>query len=156
MRPPFDPKGPLTVLKPLSIEGRVLQRGARVPPATQRDLSSSTLRGLWAQGYFECAESLEAAAAFVDADTAKAFRSMNGGAPAGPLGSIEHVGGGYYLLKRPGQPDQRVKGKAAAEAALAAPAPKAETAPAGDPPAAPAADPAPAVEPPAGDPPAGG
>lgn len=78
IRPPFNPAGPLVALKTVRLEGRTVERGERIPPTIQRDLSSSTLRGLWAQGFFECAESLKAVEAYVKADTAKAFRQMNG------------------------------------------------------------------------------
>ena len=77
IRPPFNPGGPLVALKTVRLEGRTVERGELVPATLQRDLSASTLRGLWAQGFFDCAESLEAVEDFVKADTVKAFKAMN-------------------------------------------------------------------------------
>lgn len=79
IRPPFNPAGPLVALKTVRLEGRTVERGERIPPTIQRDLSASTLRGLWFQGFFDCAESLEAVEAFKEANTRELFRRMHGG-----------------------------------------------------------------------------
>lgn len=88
LRPPFSYAGPFTALKELPLDGLTLQRGDRLPEERAARLSRSTIRGLWMTGHIECAASLQAAAAFVRADSearapSKAPRAK-GGQKRGP------------------------------------------------------------------------
>ena len=88
LRPPFSYQGPFTALKELPLDGLTLKRGDRVPEERAAQLSRSTIRGLWMTGHIECTPSLEAAAAFVRADSeawARGYaKPVKGGQKKGP------------------------------------------------------------------------
>lgn len=96
LRPPFSYEGPFTVLKELPLDGLTLKRGDRLPEERAAQLSRSTIRGLWMTGHIECAKSLQAAAAFVRADSeARApFKTPKGGQKKGPSASAAGAAGG--------------------------------------------------------------